>query len=157
MQLFILQKWNWIFWISFINLKIFLKEELIQVNGSSISVFFIQSIVHLSINSFVRTFIKKFLKSVNQTWFTCNNIWLISWSVYYVPWSAPNFDTDSHQSYHGWGLVKKYPMQNFRPLEQQEPLLGWPWSFHRNLWQRQNLHNRNIDSNANSIQTSTSP
>ena len=48
-------------------------------------------------------------------------------------------------------------MQNFRPLEQQEPLSGWPWSFHRNLWQRQNLHNRNIDSNANSIQTSTSP
>ena len=48
-------------------------------------------------------------------------------------------------------------MQNFRPLEQQEPLTGWPWSFQRNLWQRQNLHNRNIDSNANSIQTSTSP
>ena len=77
--------------------------------------------------------------------------------VYYVPWTAPNFDADSHQSYHGWGLVKKHPMQNFRPLEQQEPLSGWPWSFHRNLWQRQNLHNRNIDSNANSIQTSTSP
>ena len=77
--------------------------------------------------------------------------------VHYVPWSAPNFDADSHQSYHGWGLVKKHPMQNFRPLEQQEPLSGWPWSFHRNLWQRQNLHNRNIDSNANSIQTSTSP
>ena len=75
----------------------------------------------------------------------------------YVPWTAPNFDADSHQSYHGWGLVKKHPMQNFRPLEQQEPLSGWPWSFHRNLWQRQNLHNRNIDSNANSIQTSTSP
>ena len=77
--------------------------------------------------------------------------------VHYVPWTAPNFDADSHQSYHGWGLVKKHPMQNFRPLEQQEPLSGWPWSFHRNLWQRQNLHNRNIDSNANSIQTSTSP
>ena len=77
--------------------------------------------------------------------------------AHYVPWTAPNFDADSHQSYHGWGLVKKHPMQNFRPLEQQEPLSGWPWSFHRNLWQRQNLHNRNIDSNANSIQTSTSP
>ena len=80
-----------------------------------------------------------------------------SHSIHYVPWTAPNFDADSHQSYHGWGLVKKHPMQNFRPLEQQEPLSGWPWSFHRNLWQRQNLHNRNIDSNANSIQTSTSP
>ena len=71
--------------------------------------------------------------------------------------------TTSHEapqtltSYHGWGLVIKYPMQNFRPLELQEPLLGSPWSFHRNLWQRQNLHNRNTDSNANSMQTSTSP
>ena len=82
---------------------------------------------------------------------------LVGTDTHYVPWTAPNFDADSHQSYHGWGLVKKHPMQNFRPLEQQEPLSGWPWSFHRNLWQRQNLHNRNIDSNANSIQTSTSP
>ena len=80
----------------------------------------------------------------------------VKW-LHYVPWTAPKFEADSYQSYHGWGLVKKHPMQNFRPLEQQEPLSGWPWSFHRNLWQRQNLHNRNIDSNANSIQTSTSP
>ena len=105
---------------------------------------------------------------VHFTWFFCRymkdlRLDLASWfvqnvrGVYYVPWSAPNFDTDSHQSYHGWGLVKKYPMQNFRPLELQEPLLEWPWSFHRNPWQRQDLHNRNIDSNANSIQTSTSP
>ena len=88
----------------------------------------------------------------------CRNGRMNGWmDGHYVPWTAPNFDADSHQSYHGWGLVKKHPMQNFRPLEQQEPLSGWPWSFHRNLWQRQNLHNRNIDSNANSIQTSTSP
>ena len=43
--------------------------------------------------------------------------WIISAGVVqYVPWSAPNFDYGSHQSYHSWGLVKKYSMQNFGPL-----------------------------------------
>ena len=28
---------------------------------------------------------------------------------YYVKWSAPNFDTDSHQSYHCLGLAKNIP------------------------------------------------
>ena len=27
--------------------------------------------------------------------------------IHYVPWSAPNFDYGSHQSYHSWGLVKR--------------------------------------------------
>ena len=34
----------------------------------------------------------------------------------------------------------------------REPSLGQMWSFHKDIWQRQNLHHRKTDADANSIQ-----
>ena len=47
-------------------------------------------------------------------------------------------------------MLSNEPLHDFQI--NQEPSLGW---LHGNEWQRKNLHNRNIDSNANSIQTNT--
>ena len=51
--------------------------------------------------------------------------------VDYVSQNAPYFKYGSHPTHHSGGLLKKCPVQNFRPLWRWEPLSGTSSSFRK--------------------------